>query len=561
MVFCASSVAAFALLYAAWSAAAMEDSCAARVRTEAGWVCGACAPGGDYASFLGVPYAKQPLGELRFQELQPAEPWDGCHDASQPGPVCPQRDLFYGATRRPGLGREACIHANVHAPLQQLPGAGAAGCARSPRALLPVLVYAHGGGFGFGSGDPDLHGPQYLMGDNVVVVTFNYRIGPFGFLSLNSSSVPGNAGLRDMVTLLRWVQRNIKNFGGDPDDVTLAGQSAGAAAVHALTLSEAAQGLFKRVILMSGTSTRSFYSSSPLYAQLVAQMFLKQLGINATDPEEQHRRLIATPLEKIMDAHRVLQDIFGLTAFVPVVESPHPGVETILGDDPEVLQSQGRGKDIPFIIGFTNNECQTFRPRFEEIDIMSRIVDQPLVVMPPSATYVTPPAEVPEKIGKIVQRYFNGAPNLNKFIKLCSDSYFVYPALKLAEMRAANDGAPVYLYRFAYEPDYSVFQEALRLKYRGAGHSEDLTLIFRANYVLGDRTLSPRDRKMTDVMTTYVTNFMRHSNPTNGVAGWPPVSSKLQYQNIITPDLITTEVSRDLRSMMTFFDSIYSNSS
>ncbi|KAI8424693.1 hypothetical protein MSG28_006648 [Choristoneura fumiferana] len=550
---------AVALLVAVCGAA--SERCAARARTEAGWVCGACARGGDYASFLAVPYAKQPLAALRFQELQPAEPWKGCRDATKPGPICPQRDLFYGPTMRASEMSEECIHANVYVPLQYLPAASE-GAAPRNRTLLPVLVYIHGGGFGFGSGDPDLHGPEYLMGDNVVVITFNYRLGPFGFLSLNSSSVPGNAGLRDMVTLLRWVCRNARAFGGDPGDVTLAGQSAGAASAHILSLSEAARGLFKRAILMSGTSTRSFFSTSPAYAQYVAQLFLTNLGINGTDPEEVHRLLIDTPIEKIIDAHNDLQDVIGITVFVPVVESAHPGVEIILDNDPEILQSQGRGKDIPFLMGFTNAECQTFRPRFESIDIISRIAEQPVLVMPPPAIYVTPLDELPNKIGQIVQRYFNGTPNLNKFIKLCSESYFVYPTLKLAEMRAANGGAPVYLYRFTYEADYSVFQEGLRLKYRGAGHSEDLTLLFRANHVLGERAISPRDHKMVDAMTTYVTNFMLHSNPTKGVAGWPAVKrEKLQYQNIITPELVTTEVSRDLRDTMTFFDNIYSSSS
>lgn len=265
-----------------------------------------------------------------------------------------------------------------------------------------------------------------------------------------------------------------------------------------------------RAIVMSGTSIRSFFSSSPAYAQYVAQLFLTSLGINGTDPEEAHRLLIDTPLQKIIDAHNDLQDVIGLTVFVPVVESAHPDVKIILDNDPEVLQSQGRGKNIPFLVGFTNAECQTFRPRFEAIDIMNRIAEQPVLVMPPTAIYVTPLDELPEKIGSIVQRYFNGTSNLNKYLKLCSDSYFVYPALKLAEMRAANGGAPVYLYRFAYEAVYSVFQEALHLKYRGAGHSEDLTLVYRANHVLGDRALSPRDHKMVDTMTTYVTNFMLH---------------------------------------------------
>nr|AMB19664.1 antennal esterase CXE7 [Cydia pomonella] len=481
--------------------------------TEAGRVCGGYEPNGDYAYFFAVPYAKQPVGELRFQELQRPDPWKECRPATEVGSICPQWDIFYGPIMNPRGQSEECIHANIYVPLKSLPS-GARG---ENRPLLPVLVYVHGGGFGFGSGDPDAHGPQYLVRENVVVITFNYRIGAFGFLSLNSSSVPGNAGLRDIVTLLRWVQRNAVAFGGNPHDVTLAGQSAGAAAVHLLTLSQAAKGLFKRAISMSGAGTRNFFTTLPAYAQTVSELFLSFLGINSTDPEEVHQKLIVLPLEQIIEAQKQIQDYTGLLAFTPVVESKHPGVNIILDNDPEVLQAQGRGKDIPFIIGFTNAECETFRPRFEQIDIVEKIKNMPVLMLPPGVAYTTPPTELPSKIASIQKEYFSGSLDIDTFLSFCSDSYFIYPALKMAKTRAANKGAPVFLYRFAYNADNSVYKKALNLTYVGAGHSEDLTFVFRANHALGDTIESATDSDMITKMTAFFTNFMRHGKPTKNV--------------------------------------------
>ncbi|XP_047993919.1 uncharacterized protein LOC125232334 [Leguminivora glycinivorella] len=506
---------ALAAACCAWSASAAETE-TYEAETEAGRVCGGYDPAGNYTYFLAVPYAKQPLGQLRFQELQSPDPWTGCRPATEMGPICPQEDLFYGPIMDPHGQSEECIHANIYVPLESLP------CrrGRGRRALLPVLVYVHGGGFGFGSGDPDAHGPQYLVKENVVVITFNYRIGAFGFLSLNSSRVPGNAGLRDMVTLLRWVQRNAKAFGGDPSDVTLAGQSAGSVAVHLLSLSKAANGLFKRAISMSGAGSRTFFTTSPAYAQTALQLFLGFLGINSTDPEEVHQKLTVLPLEQIMVAQKQIHDYTGVVSFTPVVESEHPGVTIILDDDPEVLQAQGRGKHIPFIIGFTSAECQTFRPRFQQIDIVERIKNMPAVLLPLEVTYKTLPAELPSKIESVQKEYFNRSSvvDLDAFLNYCTDSYFIYPALKMAKSRAANKGAPVFLYRFGHNADNSVYKNALNLTYFGAGHSEDLTFVFRANYALRDVTVdSPADSAIVTKMTSFFTNFMRHGKPTTNV--------------------------------------------
>ncbi|XP_028171864.1 juvenile hormone esterase-like isoform X2 [Ostrinia furnacalis] len=558
------ALAAYLLCGAVVSAAPEPElrGCGVAARTQGGWVCGARridAAGAPYASFRGVPYAKQPLGELRFQELQQVDSWTGVLNATAEGPVCPQSDVVYqGLQTHAGGMSEACIHANVHAPLAALPPPSASDDVVANRSGLPILVFIHGGGFAFGSGDTDLYGPEYLVNKGVIVITFNYRLNVFGFLSLGSASVPGNNGLRDCVTLLRWVRANARRFGGDPARVTLAGQSAGAALAHLLALSPAAKGLFQRVALLSGTGNSEFFSTSPAFAQLAAGLLLGKLGVPA-EPEEAHRRLVAAPLPALMAAHSELLELFGLSVFAPVVEAPHPGV-IVLDEDPDVLIAKGRGRDIPHLIGFTSAECETFRPRLRDINIEKMIAGTEAVLLTPKLTYQTPPATAPSLIAAIQREYFNESISIERFIAYCSDAYYAYPAMKLAERRAA--AGRTYLYRFAYPGQRSPVKEALQLNFTGAGHIEDMTYVFRANAVLGppaarEPGAGGRDDEMRARMTDYLVNFMRDSEPASACS-WPEVTQPLQLKDISAPGAEPARaLSEEQTRVLAFFDGLH----
>ncbi|CAH0690424.1 unnamed protein product [Spodoptera exigua] len=537
-----------------------SEQCRVRARIESGTVCGVeRLADGDvkYASFRGVPYAKQPLGELRFKELEPAEKWDYYY-ATDEGPVCYQHDVLYGRLMQPQGMSESCIHANIHVPMDALP-------TEHPDVTLPglpILVFIHGGGFAFGSGDADLHGPEYLVSKNVIVITFNYRLNVFGFLSLNTTEVPGNGGLRDQVTLLRWVQRNARAFGGDPKDVTLAGQSAGAAAAHILTLSKATEGLFRRAILMSGTASSSFFSTSPAYAQHINNIYLQLLGITSTDPEDIHRQLINLPAEKLHDANTKLIDMLGLVTFGPIVESPLPGVTTIIDDDPDILLSKGRGKNIPLIIGYTNAECETFRNRFETFDLVKKIASQHFLVVPPKLLFTTPPQLWANLATRMLGRYSNGRINLDGFVKSCTEGFYEYPALKLAQKRAEVGGAPVFLYLFTFESPTSIIKEIAGANYRGAAHIEDLTYVFKANSVLGGREApaqSLEDLRMKNFMTDLFVQFMSCSKPIcdDKRSIWPENNGS-QIEVIEAPGVLRANSrSTSQLDVLDFFDSLH----
>ncbi|KAI5634575.1 carboxylesterase family domain-containing protein [Phthorimaea operculella] len=558
--------------------------CDARLRTEAGLVCGLrrqTSSGFQYASFRGVPYAQPPFGPLRFEELQPLEPWKDTLDATKPGHVCPQEDVFYGPLMTPTGMSEYCIFANVHVPHYALPsmtnqGRAARQVLRPPKRYsniagevisspkevtsskgLPILVFVHGGGFAFGSGDDDVHGPDHFVEKGVIVITFNYRLNVFGFLSLNTTKVPGNAGLRDMITLLRWVQDNAKNFGGNPDDVTLAGESAGASAVHLLTLSPLVKGLFHKAIIMSGTALPLFYTTSPAFAKYAADSFLKALNITATDPDEIHQQLAQMPLDAIMAVNKALQDASGIAFFFPVIESPLPGVEAVLPEDTQTLLKNGRGSDIPLLIGMTNMEAESFRKRFSEIDIVERVKKLPTLVLSPQVLFSVAPDIALERAKEVSGKYFaNGIPTMDEYLKLSSEQYFQYPALKVAEYRAKTGNNNTYMYEFAYNSDDNPVRRALGLNYTGgAGHVEDMTYMFNVNSVKVPR--NSEDEQMKHLMNDYVVNFIKTGAPTTS-GSWAPISnSKVAHWKITSPkDTVLMRPTTKQDEMVRFFDDI-----
>lgn len=223
--------------------------------------------GESFHAFLSIPFAAPPLKELRFKAPQPVEKWEGILNTTELSPMCIQSEAL---SKLPVS--EDCLYLNVYT--KSLPNL-------TNEKLKPVAVFIHGGALQLGSASD--HEPHLLMERDVVFVTMNYRLGAFGFLSLGTEEIPGNAGLKDQVFALRWVQRNIAKFGGDPSLITIMGNSAGAYSVSALMVSPMAQGLFHRVIALSGSVTyqRSLESN---YLDLAKQLAAKlNCSVNDND--------------------------------------------------------------------------------------------------------------------------------------------------------------------------------------------------------------------------------------------------------------------------------------
>ncbi|HEY9244354.1 MAG TPA: carboxylesterase family protein, partial [Streptosporangiaceae bacterium] len=306
------------------------------VRTDRGLIQGKPAEGTD--QWLGIPYAAPPAGALRWAAPQPAPRWAGIRPATSYGGRCAQLASGNG----PRVDNENCLYLNVFAP----PGADrrTGGGHR-----LPVLFMIHGGGLTTGAGDQH-DGSLIVRTDHIIVVSVNYRLGPFGFLTLpglgrSPLTASGNFGLLDQEAALRWVQRNIAAFGGDPRQVTIDGESAGGWSVCALLTSPLARGLFRGAIMQSGscaTQTRA-------QAQAASLAFAKQAG--CPDAATAAACLRALPEPTLLNASTSYQPLF--TSGGP--ELPVPAAQAV---------AAGHYNRVPVLIGTNHNEGRTFAQGF-----------------------------------------------------------------------------------------------------------------------------------------------------------------------------------------------------
>ncbi|MER5914675.1 carboxylesterase/lipase family protein [Streptomyces sp. NPDC001982] len=302
--------------------------------TELGAVRGSLSADG-VASFLGIPYAAPPFGPLRFRAPYPPEPWTGVRDATAYGPTTPHAPYappFDALIPEDAIPGEECLNLNVWTPA---PGPGAG---------LPVMVWLHGGAFSNGSGSASAYDGSAFARDGVVCVTLNYRLGTDGFLHL--PGVPDNRGLLDQLAALRWIRANIASFGGDPDQVTVFGESAGAMSIGVLLATGSARGLFRRAILQSGGCHHFLRPSS---AVLIAARLATKLGIEPTS-----EAFAAVPLTDLLPAQAELRaevgalpdpDLWGEAAlnmmpFEPVtvgpaLPGPDCGVDLLIGSNHE----------------------------------------------------------------------------------------------------------------------------------------------------------------------------------------------------------------------------------
>ncbi|KAJ2943311.1 hypothetical protein O0L34_g12117 [Tuta absoluta] len=514
------------------------------VRTQQGQVQGKVVTspeGKSFYSFQGIPYAKPPLGSLRFKAPQPPESWDGVRDATAEGNISAQIDPLI---HKEYIGDENCLFLNIYTP--NIDGE-----------FLPVMVYIHGGGFKFGSGSATMYGADYLVEKDVIVVTINYRCGALGFLSLNTPEVPGNAGLKDIVQAIRWVKDNIHNFGGNSGNITVFGESCGGVAVSILTASPASKELISKAVIQSGTALNSWaFQKNPLEN---ARGLAKILGCESEDVDDILEFLTTTPVKEIVEANEKMhpRELFytkGSNVFAPVIEKEFPGVEPVLTEAFIDVLTSGRVAEIPIMIGSTTLEF-TFENNGEDLQVF----------IPEDLKIERNTPETVEIADKIKSLYFKsghtGVEALNEYFELLSDKLVNIDTHRYVQYLVQVTNKPIYYYKFDYVGELNISKKLLSsLGLKHAGHMDDLGYLFK-NDLQNDVEPTPQDIKMRERMLRLWTNFAKSGNPTPDenhylTVTWQPVTrDNLYYLNLGSELSLGTNPDKE---KMEFWDSLYS---
>ena len=358
-------------------------------------------------------------------------------------------------------GSENCLFLNVYTP--SLTGRRA------------VMFWIHGGAFVGGSGDDFIYGPGSLVREDVVIVTINYRLSSFGFFSTNDEFAPGNQAMEDMVLALKWVQRNIREFGGDPEKVTAFGESAGGVAVHLLMLSDRSTNLFHQGIMQSGTAF-----APPLFQhdpKTVAENFGRRLNLTFNSTEELVNKLQQLDTQSIVSGERDLLSYNGTddVEFVPSVDA-----NGFLNATPLNIMQSGNFRKIPLLIGTNNMDglyaLPFMKPNF--VDILNEYKPQLIPILLDLPDNIPEAAEV---IDFIKNLYFDGNENGNfgQYINIFSDGLFRYPLDRtLRYYLKSNSNHPIYVYDFSFDGELNFLKKALNLNVPGASHADDLGYLF-----------------------------------------------------------------------------------
>ncbi|XP_019644076.1 PREDICTED: carboxylesterase 1D-like [Branchiostoma belcheri] len=448
-------------------------------------------------TYYSIPYAAPPVGERRLRPPGPALPWGGVRDGTKLGPFCPQDLMLLEGMDVPirlehTNVSEDCLTVNVYSPTL------------AENAALPVLLYIHGGGLMVGMGSH--HGFEGLAAhQDAVVVTFNYRLAMLGFLSTGDSHAPGNYGLLDQVQAMVWVRDNIRNFGGDPDKVTLFGESAGGVSISYHYLSPMSKGLFNRGISQSGIWQTMPFNTDPLP---VAKSLAEELECATETTAIMMECLRTKPFQDIIEKSNVLLERFAVEPFVPTIDG------TFMKEHPMDLFERGHINKADYIVGVNNHEFGWMLA----LAVAGESYGSAIL-----AEYRDP--DQPDDPMAIQ----------HQFTQMYGDSMFVAPAVLAAEKHAAA-GARVFLYENQYRP--SVFPN--RPEWAGSDHFDEMLMVsglpFMEPQDLPDPvTYSETDRKVSLEFMAYWTNFARTGNPADSTGG-PTDSPSLPAWPEYTPD-------------------------
>jgi len=466
-----------------------------QVRTEAGVVAGTKSADGKVAVFKGIPFAAPPVGELRWKEPQPVTPWRGVRKAIEFGPRCMQARIFEDMVFRDAGPSEDCLYLNVWTP------------GISAKTKLPVMVWIYGGGFQAGATSEPRQDGEHLAHQGVVVVSMNYRLGIFGFFShpaLTAESThhaSGNYGSMDQVAALKWVHENIAAFGGDPNEVTIFGESAGSFAVSALMASPLSKGLMRAAIGESGAFFGKTLRGKPLAeSERRDAVFAESLGMKSLG------QLRSLSGEKLLETARSGNDN---NRFGPNIDG------YFMPAKPSEIYAKGEQAHVPLLAGWNRDEGS-----YQHFFGTERVNKE---------NYAAKIRQLFGDAAAEALKWFPGGSDeeVKRSAALLDTAEFILGTWKWLQMHLQTGEAPVYRYEFDQMPPPSEGHETeVGLAY----HSAEIEYVFGT---LDWKKISwrPEDYKLSEQMGAYWTNFAKTGNPNGaGLGAWPIYIQKSSYQ-------------------------------
>ncbi|KAL4685844.1 hypothetical protein H8959_001441 [Pygathrix nigripes] len=462
-------------------------------------------------TFLGIPFAKPPLGPLRFAPPEPPESWSGVRDGTTHPDACLQDLTIMDSEVQnqvnvtiPSISMsEDCLYLSIYTPAYSHEGSN-----------LPVMVWIHGGGLAFGMASM-YDGSMLAAFEDVVVVTIQYRLGVLGFFSTGDKHATGNWGYLDQVAALRWIRQNIAHFGGNPDRVTIFGESAGGTSVSSLVVSPVSQGLFHGAIMESGVALMPCLIASS--ADVISTVVANLSACDQVDSEALVGCLRGKSKEEILAINK---------PFNMMIPGVVDGV--FLPRHPQELLASAEFQPVPSIIGVNNDEFGWINPNDTSIYDTQKEMNREdfQAVLQKMLTLMM----LPPTFGDLLMEEYigdNGEPqNLQaQFQEMMADSMFVLPALQVAHFQRSQ--APVYFYEFQHQPSWV---KNIRPPHVKANHGDEIPFVFGTffwgNYV----KFTEEEERLSRKMMKYWANFARNGNPNGeGLPHWPLFDQEEQY--------------------------------
>nr|ADE05550.1 carboxylesterase [Helicoverpa armigera] len=477
------------------------------VRTAQGPVRGRKHPTADMYAFYNIPYATAPTGEDKFKAPLPGPVWLEPFDAVDERVVCPQAKLPMDIMKNV-VEKENCLIANVFVP-------------NTEEKQLSVVVCVHGGAFIIGSGNM-IQATHLMKTKYFIMVSFNYRLGIHGFLCLGTEDAPGNAGMKDQVALLRWVQKNIASFGGNPDDVTIVGSSAGSASVDLLMLSKSAEGLFHRVIPESGGNLAAFtVQRDPVE---IAKAHAKKLNFNNVDDIYALEEFYKTISMELLTSDHFFDRTDATFVFGPCVERD-TGDGAFLTESPLSILKSGNYRKLPVLYGFAETEGLI---RINVFELWKHKMNEKFSDFLPADLMFDSEEEREEVANKIKRFYFGDKPvgdeNVLKYVDYFSDVYFAYSMLWAVKLHAEAGNNQVYLYEYSFVDEDTPLVPHTNV--RGADHCTQTMAVYdMKNITHEDESLAtPELQKMKKVVREIWHNFIKTGVPVpegSALPAWP----------------------------------------